>query len=719
MMEILHSVVTLLAAAEGLGLALLVFARQRRRLAHWSFGLGMLGFAAESVAAFGLLAVSDTPMGHHLWASTLQLLGLLVPFPWAVFAFAVGRAPEAPVPRGWKRSFGIGTVVLLVGVVATLLWPPFQFLPEGGPFNAAFLTPIGQIGVILQLLATVAVLYGLEPSLRRSHGETRWRVKYLALGLGGVFAVRFYVLSQVLLFRVLPAAFLLTEAATLAVGNVLVAASLLRTRMLAADLAVSRHFVYRSVAVVVTGGYLFLTGLVGWILRELEVSESVFWTSLLLFVSAVGVAILLLSEDLRWRVKRSISRYFYQSKYDYREMWRTFTSRLSSRVTLRSLIPQLLRSVSEAVGTPTVLLYLQEEREGHLYRAGSLGVSDSPLSIAVAPDDFLPAKGGRLVWLIEAGGSRDRRENGPRYELIRSLTARGIAALVALPWQGRLLGLLLVGAERRGEPYSLEDLELLATVGEQAAAAVAGAQMSERLARSQAFEAFHRLTAFVAHDLKNAVSALSMLSQNALEHFDDPEFQRDAIKTLSRTVERMKALLARLSPVPEASQFHFQAVDLAAFLEETVTPLVAGKRITLVQQLQPVPPISGDAAMLERVVQNLITNALEAMNGEGEITVRTELRDGRVACLVTDTGCGMSAEFVRKSLFVPFRSTKKGGWGIGLYQVKEIVEAHRGQIEVESQEGRGTTVTLLFPSAPGGADLKQDTSWTKLELRTH
>jgi signal transduction histidine kinase len=68
-----------------------------------------------------------------------------------------------------------------------------------------------------------------------------------------------------------------------------------------------------------------------------------------------------------------------------------------------------------------------------------------------------------------------------------------------------------------------------------------------------------------------------------------------------------------------------------------------------------------------------------------------------VACAVADTGCGMSEEFIRASLFVPFQTTKKGGWGIGLYQAREIMTAHAGRIEVSSQEGLGTTITLLFP----------------------
>jgi hypothetical protein len=64
---------------------------------------------------------------------------------------------------------------------------------------------------------------------------------------------------------------------------------------------------------------------------------------------------------------------------------------------------------------------------------------------------------------------------------------------------------------------------------------------------------------------------------------------------------------------------------------------------------------------------------------------------------VADTGCGMSEEFVRESLFVPFRTTKRGGWGIGLYQVKEIVERHGGTLTVTSKEGSGTTFQITLP----------------------
>ena len=253
------------------------------------------------------------------------------------------------------------------------------------------------------------------------------------------------------------------------------------------------------------------------------------------------------------------------------------------------------------------------------------------------------------------------------------------------------------GTPPTGAPYTQEDLDLLTTLGEQAAGATATVQLSERLAQARAFEAFNRLSSFIIHDLKNSVSALSMLTQNARKHFDDPEFRVGALGTLTRTVERMQKLVGRLSTRQAASELEFESVLLDELARDTVASLSMEPELHVTLALDSVPSVRGDSDAIQRVIQNLITNAVESMDGEGTITLRVGRQDGMVACAVTDTGCGMTEEFVRNSLFVPFQTTKKGGWGIGLYQAREIMTAHAGRIEVSSQEGHGTTVTLLFP----------------------
>jgi signal transduction histidine kinase len=108
-----------------------------------------------------------------------------------------------------------------------------------------------------------------------------------------------------------------------------------------------------------------------------------------------------------------------------------------------------------------------------------------------------------------------------------------------------------------------------------------------------------------------------------------------------------------------------------------------------------------DAERIERVIENLVINALEAMgSSEGRLTVKGgEDAPGKLFFSVADTGPGMTEEFQRTRLFRAFATTKRKGVGLGLYTCREVVRAHGGQIEVESKVGSGTCFRVVLPSA--------------------
>jgi putative PEP-CTERM system histidine kinase len=480
-------------------------------------------------------------------------------------------------------------------------------------------------------------------------------------------------------------------------GNLAVALAMYRG-VRAGGLALSRQLVFRSTIVGLLGAYLVAIGVLGWLLTRLEVPQMTFWASLLVFVSGILLTALVLSEDLRWRMKRFFARHVYRSKYDYREQWRGFTARLSSAVTPAECAPRLLQGVLDAVGATEGALYLICPADGQYRCAAAVGYR--------AP---APTLDGESVAL-----RRLRAERGPLALVDLTLDWGGSEALqrfasafalaVPLAWQDRLTGVLLLGPERAGAEYGIEDLEFLATVGEQAAGVLAMAQLSERVAQAREFEAFHRLTSFVIHDIKNSVSALSLLSRNALQNFDDPEFQRDAIRTISSAVTRMKSLLGKLSSPSRAEALEMADVDLKAVAEAVVAMVRPGSPVRVVEEIESVAT-RGDLEALRRVLENLVSNAIQAVAGGGRVTVKTYADQGWAVMEVIDTGMGMSDEYVRESLFVPFRSTKPNGWGVGLYQAREIVQRHGGSISVASRQGQGTTFWVRLPLAParGGA----------------
>jgi putative PEP-CTERM system histidine kinase len=677
----------LIAAALSLVLAGVALLRPPRHLRQIMFAAGMMAFVLESLLIYGLLFYSASPESHAMWMGTLQAVGLLTPIPWCLFAFLAGREADAPVPRTWRLSFALGSAGLASAASLSLFWPFFIAESATRPFRYAELTQVGQIGVAIELLATIAVLYGLEPSLRNTHGSLRWRLKYLALGLGAIFAVRFYLLSQTLLFHVLDRNSLLLRTIALIIGELFVVVGLVRAGVLREDLTVSRHFVYRSIVVGLCGLYLFLAGASGWLLNALGIPEAALLGTLVVFVAVLGLAALALSESLRWRIRRYISTHFYAEKYDYRQQWRTFTADLTARITLDGLATQLLRSVTETIGARKAALYLADDVDGGLRLHTLHNAGPLPKRLEATPEDFLGRQKAPETRRVGDFG------NGRAEQLL----AAGLMLAVPLCTQERLIGVLLVGAERTETPYTQEDFDLLTTLGEQAASATATVQLSERLAQSRAFEGFNRLSSFIIHDLKNSVSALSMLTQNARQRFDEPAFRVDALKTLTRTVERMQKLVGRLSSRQAATELEFESVPLDELVRDTVASLPLAPALRLELALEPAPSVRADTDAIQRVIQNLITNAGEAMEGEGTITVRVRKQGDMVACAVTDTGCGMSEKFIRTSLFVPFQTTKKGGWGIGLYQAREIMAAHAGRIDVSSLEGRGTTITLVFP----------------------
>jgi putative PEP-CTERM system histidine kinase len=205
------------------------------------------------------------------------------------------------------------------------------------------------------------------------------------------------------------------------------------------------------------------------------------------------------------------------------------------------------------------------------------------------------------------------------------------------------------------------------------------------------------MSTFFVHDLKNAVSGLNLMLKNLPVHFDDPEFRADALRGIGNTVSRIDMMIERLSALRKKVELRFEEADLNALVEETIARQQDLRDIRIEKHLGAVPGISADREHLRSVIANLLLNARDALGADGLIEVTTADEDGRAVLSIRDNGCGMSAEFMRDSLFRPFQSTKKKGLGIGMFQSRTIVERHGGRIQVESQAGKGTTFRVSLP----------------------
>ncbi|MCA1616762.1 MAG: hypothetical protein LC800_22255, partial [Acidobacteria bacterium] len=227
-----------------------------------------------------------------------------------------------------------------------------------------------------------------------------------------------------------------------------------------------------------------------------------------------------------------------------------------------------------------------------------------------------------------------------------------------------------------------------------------------REAEARQFQSFFRLSAMLTHDLKNAITGLAMLVSNMERQFHREEFRADAVSSVRDATDKLRSIVSRLSePVKTLSGEYrrtLRPVDLSALVRRVLQQTAADSFHEVALSLPDALEARVDPERIERVVENLIVNALEAMGAQrGLLRVAAGREtDGRVFLSVGDTGPGMTDEFLRTRLFRPFATTKAKGIGLGLYTCREVVEAHGGRLEVESEEGVGTRFRVVLPSAP-------------------
>jgi len=214
------------------------------------------------------------------------------------------------------------------------------------------------------------------------------------------------------------------------------------------------------------------------------------------------------------------------------------------------------------------------------------------------------------------------------------------------------------------------------------------------------------------HDVKNRLGTLSLNLQLLAEDFSDPQTPRER-KALDR-VNRLHGECQKLADLANA----FLRFARAGVLQRTPTDL--GAVVTrLIDFLTPtaraagvelawyaaadLPPVDLDRDQFEQALLNLLLNAEQAMPDGGTLTLIGRA-DGDEVCLdIIDTGCGMDAE-VLADLFRPFHTTKKTGTGLGLPTARQVVVAHGGTLDVQSEPGRGTKFTIRLPAADISVD---------------
>jgi len=323
------------------------------------------------------------------------------------------------------------------------------------------------------------------------------------------------------------------------------------------------------------------------------------------------------------------------------------------------------------------------------------------------------------------GGSREQFRKRDVFEVGAALVRPNKSSI--LPFQRNLLDRVLAGEpvheERRmiRDPKTGRDIELLISAnpicdsaGKPVGALVIGrditelTQLQNRFSDMERHLAIGQVAAGIAHDFNNTLETIShavVLMQTSPE--PSPFDRGTLLRLIQSAVEHGAEIITRIRDYARSGTGETATVDVRELLDDAIewTEHLRNRRnsVQLLRELSSVPQVRANAADLRRVFTNLIINGLQAMPDGGQLTVGSGVNGGRVHVWIRDTGAGITEEDKGK-LFLPYFTTKHGGTGLGLSGAQKIMLALGGDIQVQSELGKGTQLDLYLPAI--GAELK-------------
>ncbi|PHR24436.1 MAG: hypothetical protein COA36_15465 [Desulfotalea sp.] len=558
---------------------------------------------------------------------------------------------------------------------------------------------------LLTLFTTLYSSWKIEAFWQSLDKSERWKYKFFVVGcflICGSFAWSCsYRLTYMLIYK----EHLLLLSSFLFFGWLMMIYDIAHYKLLKRTIYISRKVIYSFVFPTLLAMYFFAFGVITITMKTFGV-EMFFVLKWLL--TAFGLVVIVLfgfSGKIRRRGHFFISTYFYTNKYEYRDEWLALSEHLQGAQNETEVIQALRDVLTECLYTVEIFIWIGGSENNQDFKLISwdkdFNNSDWDNSIP-AEDALIRYLGNHSYFHIEA------REHPPQWaevrekkrELIDSLQLKLIAPISI---HNHLSGLIGLGAEYTAGEYSYDDFDLLKALGSQTASALLAIRIAEELAKNREQQAWSRLSTFVLHDIKNAATMLSLLQENAPAHIHEPEFQNDMLELVDDTLIRMKRVEERLGTLKEDIELNLQDIALKPFLVSCSQHMM--KQIPSIQiSVTETDGLSihSDPDLLHSILENLFINASQAQeNCHVEIKTSPNIIAELITVTLSDNGPGIAKILLPEALFEPFRTTKDGGSGIGLWQVKKLLTNMGGDITAQNIHGGGAQFTIRLPRGQG------------------
>jgi putative PEP-CTERM system histidine kinase len=612
----------------------------------------------------------------------------LLPIVVLLFGFTYGRTSISAGLTFMRRCLLVAAFIF-PAIIFVVPLKSLYYAPDIQVERMLFLGNIGCWYYMGIMICCIIAMGSLEPVFRVASRRGWHRSKTEFIGIASILAILIFYFSQGLLYRSINLNLMPARSGIFILAALLIWYSRIATAT-TVKVVVSRYVLYRSLTMLFVGIYLIFLGVVGEGMKYLEIPFARVLTIFIFFIAGVFMVVLFLSKSLRRRVKVFVNKHFYAHKYDYREEWLSFTGRLALCRTLSDVTNVVVTTFMDSFGFKASAMYLFNKEKNAFSRALNYDMPGDIKELRISENLFSYFKEkGRVL------DSSDS-EYAPTEEEAGFLGRTGTGLVVALIANDTVEGLVLCGGRLAPEKFIYEDFDLMKIVARQATLSIVNFRLSEELAETREMAAVAKISSFIIHDLKNHAYTLSLLLENAEAHINNAEFQRDMIETVKNTVYSMKSIIDKLKRIPEKNTLDRKLVDLSVLTRETVEDMKRASGVSGISFNGIPANVMIDAEEIKKVIVNLLMNAVDATSGKGNIAVTTGSNSEYAFIKVADDGCGMTEEYIAGNLFKPFKSTKKSGLGIGLYQCRQIIEAHCGRIEVQSELDRGSVFAIYL-----------------------
>jgi len=546
---------------------------------------------------------------------------------------------------------------------------------------------------LLFVLLNLTSLVVLEQLYRGANIEGRRSITPLVIALGSLFVFDFVLFAQATMVGGIEFNFWYSRGYLSALAVPLLLISLRRFKEGSVRIFVSRNVVFYSSMLMIAGLYLLLMAIAGYLINYFGGE----WGQLVSFgffiLGSIVLAVLLITETVRRQVKVFISKHFFANKYEYREEWLELIGQIETASAENYCQMSLQIMMSKVGATGGVMLKVNGNNRFTIKHSNGLQLDESFDKDLILLEHFTKTQG----WIIDINEYNEDPLLYPGLFIQPKIWhAVGVNIMVPIFIGKNFYGFFIFSNSDEENKLNWEDRDLLFAIAKQLGNFISLNEANDKLAESKQFDAFNQMSAFLVHDLKNVQAQLALITSNATQHRDNPDFVDDVFETVESATERLAKVLAQLRN-KQVAQSTSKRVDLGDIIEQVIAQRNVIKPQVVIKKSKECLATIDDERFFS-VINHLIQNAQEATSDDGWVDIAIDKQETRINIVVSDNGCGMSENFIKHRLFKPFDTTKgNAGMGIGVFEAKQFFESISGSLTVESVEGQGTKMIIDLP----------------------